>query len=72
MSGVIYVEAAEVEASSGRMLVTFESGGDAFRFHIPAHLALLFRQRMIEDAWQVCCAPNGEVVALSGKDGRKR
>jgi hypothetical protein len=64
MSGLLYVEATDVEASSGRMLVTFKSGGDAFRFHIPAHIALLFRQRVIEDAWQVCCAPNADVVEL--------
>lgn len=72
MSGILYVEAAEVEASSGRMLVTFKSGGDAFRFHIPAHVAVLFRQRILEDAWQVCCAPTAEVVKLKPKRRRKR
>ena len=29
MSGVLYVGQAAVEATTGRMLVTFESGGDA-------------------------------------------
>jgi hypothetical protein len=40
MSGVLYVEAATVEATTGRMLVTFRSGGDDFRFHLPANVAL--------------------------------
>lgn len=67
---IAYVEAAEVEATSGRMLVTFKSGGDELRFHIPAHVALRFRQRVMEDAWQVCCAPNADVVKFKRK--RKR
>jgi hypothetical protein len=71
MNGLLYVEATEVEASSGRMLVTFQSGGDAFRFYIPADVALLFRQRVLEDAWQVCCAPNAEVITLKPKRRRK-
>ena len=30
MNGVLYIERAEVEATTGHMLVTFSSGGDAF------------------------------------------
>jgi hypothetical protein len=53
------------------MLVTFESGGDAFRFHLPAHVALMFRHAVMQDAWQVCCAPDAEVVPLKPKASRK-
>lgn len=68
---IAYVDAFEVEATSGRMLVTFKSGNDELRFHIPAHLALRFRHRVIEDAWQVCCAPNAEVVKFKRKAKRR-
>ena len=71
MSGIVYVEAAEVEATSGRMLVTFKSGEDSFRFHIPGSVALRFRQRVMEDAWQVCCAPDAQVVKFKRPRGRK-
>ncbi|HUE80294.1 MAG TPA: hypothetical protein VMN38_11780 [Sphingomicrobium sp.] len=70
MSGVLYVEAAAVEATTGRMLVTFSSGGDDFRFHLPAHVALKFRHSVLQDTWQVCCAPDAEVVTFKPK--RKR
>ena len=64
MSGVLYIEAASVEATSGQMLVTFTSGGEDFRFHLPAHVALKFRQKIMADGWQVCCAPDAEVVPI--------
>jgi hypothetical protein len=70
MSGVLYVEAAAVEATTGRMLVTFSSGGEHFRFHLPANVALRFRDSVMRDAWQVCCAPDADVVKLSPKRGR--
>jgi hypothetical protein len=54
------------------MLVAFESGGDAFRFHVPAHVALLFRHRIMADGWQVCCAPDAEVVSLAARRARAR
>lgn len=72
MSGVLYVDETAVEATTGHMLVTFKSGGDAFRFHIPAHVALRFRQAVMQDAWQVCCAPDAEVIELKRKRARKR
>jgi hypothetical protein len=46
------------------MRVTFTSGGEDFRFHLPAHVALKFRQRIMTDGWQVCCAPDAEVVRI--------
>lgn len=64
MSGILYIDDASVEATSGHMLVTFKSGGDAFRFHLPAHVALRFRHTVMQDAWQVCCVPDAEVVTL--------
>jgi hypothetical protein len=64
MSGVLYIEAASVEATSGQMLVTFTSGGEDFRFHLPPHVAIKFRQKIIADGWQVCCAPDAEVVPI--------
>lgn len=71
MSGIIYAEAAEVEATTGHMLVTFKSGGDTFRFHIPAYVALKFRHVIMRDGWQVCCAPDAEVVKFSPRARRK-
>jgi hypothetical protein len=71
MNGVIYVENAKVEATTGRMLVTFTSGGDQFRFHIPAHVALMLREAIMRDAWQVCCAPDADVVHLKPVRRRK-
>lgn len=71
MSGVLYIEAATVEATSGRMLVTFTSGGEDFRFHLPGHVALRFRHKVMTDAWQVCCAPDAEVVSLRKPRSRK-
>ena len=62
MSGILYIEAASVEATTGQMLVTFKSGGEDFRFHLPANVALLFRQRVMEDGWQVCCAPDASAL----------
>ena len=67
MNGILYIDETAVEATTGHMLVTFKSGGDAFRFHLPAHVALRFRQAVMQDAWQVCCAPDAEVVALDSK-----
>ena len=71
MSGVVYVDRFDVEATTGHMLVTFDSGGDAFRFHIPAHVALLFRDKVMRDAWQVCCVPDAQVVPFK-PNRRKR
>lgn len=70
MSGVFYVEAADVEATTGHMLVTFKSGGDAFRFRLPGDVALKFRHAVMRDAWQVCCAPSAAVVQLKPKGNR--
>lgn len=67
MSGVLYIEAATAEATTGQMLVTFTSGGEDFRFHLPAHIALSFRHKVMTDAWQVCCAPDAEIVSLKPK-----
>nr|WP_295672188.1 hypothetical protein [Sphingomonas sp.] len=71
MSSVIYVEETAVEATTGHMLLTFKSGGDALRFHLPAHVALRFRQAVMQDAWQVCCAPDAAVVKLQPKQNRR-
>ena len=71
MNGVLYVENAKVEATTGQMLVTFSSGGDLFRFHLPAHAALMFREAIMRDAWQVCCAPAADVVQLQPARRRK-
>lgn len=71
MSGVVYVDEAKAEATTGRMVITFNSGGDLFRFHLPAHVALRFRQAIMRDAWQVCCAPDADVVPLKPKRKRK-
>lgn len=72
MSGVLYIEEAAVEATTGQMLVTFTSGGDAFRFHLPAHIALHFRDAIMRDAWQVCCAPDAEIIPLRPAPKRSR
>lgn len=71
MNGILYIDETAVEASTGHMLVTFKSGGDAFRFHLPAHVALRFRQSVMQDAWQVCCAPDAEVIELKRTRTRK-
>ncbi len=71
MSGVVYVDEAKAEATTGRMLITFISGGDLFRFHLPAHVALRFRQTIMRDAWQVCCVPDADVVTLKLKPKKK-
>jgi len=71
MNGILYIDETAVEATTGHMLVTFKSGGDAFRFHLPAHVALRFRQSVMQDAWQVCCAPDAEVIELKRKRTRK-
>ena len=67
MAGILFVEDSAVEATSGQMLITFKSGGENFRFHLPAHIALRFRQKIMADGWQVCCAPNAEVVPFKPK-----
>ncbi len=74
MSGLLYIEAVSVKATSGQMLVTFTSGGEDFRFHLPAHVAIGFRHKVMTDAWQVCCAPDAEVVPLKphARKGGKR
>jgi hypothetical protein len=69
MSGILHIDEAMVEATTGHMLVTFMSGGEAFRFHLPGHVALRFRQSVMRDAWQVCCVPNDP---LKFKSKRKR
>ncbi|KTE77784.1 hypothetical protein [Sphingopyxis sp. A083] len=71
MNGILYIDETAVEATTGHMLVTFKSGGDALRFHLPAHVALRFRQSVMQDAWQVCCAPDAEVIELKRKRTRK-
>ena len=71
MNGILYIDETAVEATTGHMLVTFKSGGDAFCFHLPAHVALRFRQSVMQDAWQVCCAPDAEVIELKRKPTRK-
>ena len=72
MTGVLYTEGASVDSASGRMLVTFTSGGEDVRFHLPANVAVLFRQKIMTDGWQVCCAPNAEVVPIKSKRRRSR
>lgn len=72
MAGVLYIEDAKVEATSGHMLVTFTSGGEAFRFHLPGHIALGFREHVMRDAWQVCCPTTAQVVALKPARATKR
>ena len=71
MSGIVYVDEAKAEATTGRMLITFHSGGELFRFHLPAHVSLMYRQAIIRDAWQVCCAPNADVVQLMPEQMKK-
>ena len=65
--GILFIEDTAVEATSGQMLITFKSGGENFRFHLPAHIALRFRQKILADGWQVLCAPNAEVVPFKPK-----
>lgn len=72
MSGILFVEATAIEANSGHMLLTFTSGGDSFRFHLPAHVALHFRHKIMTDGWQVCCAPNAETVSLAARRAKAR
>ena len=72
MSGILFVEAAAIEANSGHMLLTFTSGGDDFRFHLSAHVALLFRHRIMENGWQVCCAPDAETVSLAARRAKAK
>lgn len=72
MAGVIHVDGATVEASSGHMLVTFESGGDAFRFMLPKDVGVSFRTKLMLDAWQVLCFPDAEVVSLAARRARAR
>ncbi len=67
---ILYVEAASVEATTGQMRVTFTSGGEDFQFHLPGHIALRFRYKVMADAWQVCCAPDAEVIPLRPKRRR--
>lgn len=72
MAGILYVEEAAVEATSGKMLVTFTSGGDAFRFHLAPHIALKFRETITRDGWQVLCASDAQVTPLKGQPKRRR
>ena len=71
MNGILYVDGASASATSGHMLVTFKSGDDSFRFHLPGNVALKFRQSILQDTWQVCCAPDAEVVRLKPKHNDK-
>lgn len=74
MGGVLYIEKAMVEATTGQMLLTLTSGGEDFRFHLPAPIALDFRHRIIEDTWQVRCIPDADVVPIRptrGKGGKR-
>ncbi len=72
MSGVLYVDETAVEPTTGHILLSFKSGGNAIRFHIPAHVTLQFRQAVMQGAWQVCCAPDSEVIELKRKRAHKR
>lgn len=72
MSGITIVDGARLEATTGHMFVTFESGGDLFRFHLPAHVALRFRQAVMRDTWQVCCAPDAEVVPIQPQEPKRK
>ena len=65
MTGVLYIDAASIESTSGKMLITFTSGGDDFRFHLSANVAIRFREMIVRDGWQVLCAPNAEVVQFT-------
>ena len=70
MAGILFVEGAAVEATSGQMLLTLTSGGEDFRFHLPANVAIRFREMILRDGWQVLCAPNAEVVPFRPKRRR--
>ncbi|WP_448658295.1 hypothetical protein ACPVPU_12600 [Sphingomonas sp. CJ99] len=72
MTGIIYTEAADIDATTGRMLVTFTSGGTEYRFHIPADVALRFRHQIMTDGWRVCCAPDADVVSLAARRAKAR
>ena len=72
MNGILYIDEASADATTGHMLVTFKSGGESFRFHLPGNIALKFRRTIIEDTWQVCCAPDAKVVELRPKRRRAR
>ncbi len=71
MNGIVFVESATTKATAGHMLLTFKSGGDAFRFHLPAHLALVFAHAMVRDACQNCGAPGADIIKFSPKNKRK-
>ena len=62
--GILYIEEATVEATSGQMLLTLTSGGDAFRFHLPPSVAVPFRENIMRNGWAVLCAPDAEVTPL--------
>jgi hypothetical protein len=70
MSGITFVDSTTVEATTGHMLITFGSGGENIRFHLPAHVAIRFRQAMLKDGWQILCAPDAEVVPLKPGSGK--
>lgn len=72
MAGIIHVDGTTVEATSGQMLVTFESGGEAFRFILPKDVGVGFRTKLLVDAWQVLCFPDAEVVSLAARRARAR
>jgi hypothetical protein len=72
VTGVLYIDAASVEATTGRMLITFKSGGDAFRFHPPPNVALRFRETIMKEGWQVLCAPDAELVQFPSAKAKKR
>jgi len=54
------------------MRVTFESGGDQFCFHLPAHIAIMLRETIMRDGWQVLCAPDAETVSLAARRARSK
>lgn len=72
MAGIIHTDTVNVEATSGHMLVSFTSGGDEFRFHLPKHVAIHLREKVMRDGWQVLCAPDAEVVSLAARKARQR
>lgn len=71
MNGKVYVDEVLVEATTGQMLITFKSGGDDFRFHLSPHVAVLLRDKIMRDGWQVLCSPDAEVVPFPRKRAKR-
>ena len=58
MNGILYIDEASADATTGHMLVTLKSGGDSFRFHLPGNVALKFLQRHLS---------NRDIISLKQK-----